>query len=165
MQSPLVYPGLHPLSQTPLCLWHEVSFRQWPLHLLIQSYPKVPSSHSKSVYFYKYLMTHCRFSKNNSLVQHILNPCWNVTKRQKSKCVFQKIVKKRVHLYCTTILSIQYHIHRHTDQSRGYRWNRFYNVLYTVESSWHRTNHFCILFSDKKILYKSTPVWPLVKFD
>lgn len=91
MQSPLVYPGLHPLSQTPLCLWHEVSFRQWPLQLLIQSYPKVPSSHSKSVCFYKYLMTHGRFSKNNnSLVQHILNPCSNVTKREKSKCVLQK---------------------------------------------------------------------------
>lgn len=48
LQSPLVYPGLHPLSHCPVCLLHEVLFRQCPLQLLTQLYPKVPKSHSKS---------------------------------------------------------------------------------------------------------------------
>lgn len=34
-----VYPGLHPLSHRPVCLLHGVLFRQWPLQLLVQSYP------------------------------------------------------------------------------------------------------------------------------
>lgn len=46
LQALSVYPGLHPLSQCPVRLLHEKLFRQWPLQLLEQLYPYVPSTHA-----------------------------------------------------------------------------------------------------------------------
>lgn len=53
-----IYPGLHPLSQFPVCLLHGELFRQWPVQLLTQLYPYIPSSHSVTVkYRYTLLNT------------------------------------------------------------------------------------------------------------
>lgn len=39
LQSLLSYPGVHPISQWPVCLLHGELFRQWPLQLWTQLYP------------------------------------------------------------------------------------------------------------------------------
>lgn len=46
LQFLVVYPGLHPFSHSPDCLLHGEVFRQWPLQLLTQLYPYLPSLHS-----------------------------------------------------------------------------------------------------------------------
>lgn len=46
VQSALVYPGLHPLLQCPVCLLHGKSLKQLPLQLWTQLNPKLPSSQS-----------------------------------------------------------------------------------------------------------------------
>ena len=74
LHNALVYPGLHPMSQCPVCLLQGESLRQLPLQLWTQSLPYVPNTHSTTM---NRLLSFIK-TKESTLFYLILSNCKNI---------------------------------------------------------------------------------------